>query len=287
MTSEPARAPRSSTAPARGWKGADRYDAVAATYESVRPTYLEELFTAIEGYASLRDHPTVIEVGAGTGQATRQMLDRGWQIDVVEPGVELVARARANTSSAAVRFHNSRFEDVHLEHEAFDLLTAATSWHWTDPHVSYQKAHDALRPGGVIALFWNAHVPDTPHPGWAPIRRAYVDVVPELADLAPLTPDRPGYDPAVELEQCGWFESIERHSYPFEVSYGTDQFLDLLDTYASHSSLTQEKRSALYSRLRSTIRSELGGRVVKPYRAVLVLGRRTDAASPGDPATRL
>lgn len=250
------------------------YDAVAATYEAVRPAYPEDVFRAIVEYAGLPSRPRVLEVGAGTGQATRQMVARGWQVDAVEPGVELITAARANGGGDGVRFHNARFEDVRVENETFDVVTAATSWHWTAADVSYRKARDALRLGGAIALFWNAHVPDTAQPDWAPIRRAYLDVVPELADLAPLTPDRPDYDPVAELEACGWFESIEHRVFPFEVSYTADHFLDLLDTYASHCVLDDERRSRLYDRLRTTIRDELGGKVVKPYRAVLVLGRR-------------
>lgn len=202
------------------------------------------------------------------------MAQRGWLIDAIEPGRRLVAAAQERCTGFSVHFHVTRFEANVLPAGSFDLLAAATSWHWVDPTISYRLAQDALRPDGTVALFWNAHVPDTAHPAWQPIRRAYSDVAPELADLAPLTPDRPDYDPATELSESGWFERVERHRVAFELSYSADEFLTLIDTYASHSSLTPSTRARLHDRLRTAIRDELDGTVIKPYETLLVLGRK-------------
>lgn len=254
--------------------GLSRYDAVAARYEAARPDYPAEVFEAIREYAGVGSDPRVLEVGSGTGQATRQMAALGWSVDAIEPGGQLIAVSEANAGAGAVRFQHARFEDALIDDGVFDVVIAATSWHWVDPEIGYRKAHHALAANGVIALVWNAHVPDTPHPDWVHIRRAYVEVAPELADLAPFTPDRPDYDPATELQHSGYFESIETRAFAFEISYTTNAFIDLLDTYASHDVLDRLRRNRLYERLRLVIDDDLGGVVIKPYRAVLVLGRR-------------
>lgn len=84
-------------------------------------------------------------------------------------------------------------------------------------------------------------------------------------DLAPLTPDRPDYDPETELSNSALFDLIERHVIPVEVKYPTEQFLRLIDTYASHSGLEPHQRAALHARLRTAAKSELGSTVIKPY----------------------
>ena len=259
---------------ARTAHDASRFDQVADMYDAVRPGYPNALFAAIADYRRSSDPPMVLEVGIGTGQATLQMAALGWHLLGIEPGAKLAAVARNRCASFAdVEVLTATYESADLESFAYDVVASATAWHWVDPLVGYDKAARVLRPGGVIALWWNAHVPDTDDGRWVPIRRTYEDVAPELAVLAPLTPDRPDYDPAAELAGSGWFGSIERHVFPFTVEYNAESFLTLLDTYASHQRLGEARRTELYERLTRTIDVELGGTVTKPYEAVLVLGR--------------
>ena len=194
------------------------YDEVAEDYAFARPDYPQELFAAIERYATFGAPPRVVEVGSGTGQATMAMAARGWTVHGVEPGARLAELARRRIPDARTTFHMSRFEDVDLDDQSFDLVAAATSWHWIDPTAGYRRAHSLLGRAGTIALFWNAHVPHTSHPAWQPIRDAYLDAAPDLADLAPLTPDRPDYEPVAELTDSGYFDSIETHTFAFEVT---------------------------------------------------------------------
>ena len=253
-----------------GW---DTYNCAAGAYRAVRPAYPTAMFDRIETYASgLPSVPHVLEIGAGSGQATRQMLVRGWEVVALEPGAELARAARDDLGGFGdVDIRISRFEDVELPDGSFDLITAATAWHWIDPVVGLPKAARLLRPGGTLALWWNAHVPDTTAPGWVPIRRVYEQVAPHLARLAPLTPDRPDYDPVGELTAAPWFTDVEQHDFPFAVSYTAADFLALIGTYASHRTLNDSTRLRLHSALSDAIETELGGTVSKPYNCLLVL----------------
>ena len=250
------------------------YDGVADDYEVARPGYLADVFDTIERYGRFDEPPRVVEVGSGTGQATRQMSARGWTVHGIEPGSRLAEAARARVPGPNTRFDVTRFEDAVLAESSFDLVAAATSWHWVEPDIGYCKAHSLLKPSGTIALFWNAHVPHTTNPAWEPIRDAYLAVAPELADLAPLTPDRPDYDPEHEIRMSGYFDLIERHVFTFDVTYPIDRFLRLLDTYASHQTLDPKRRSLLHERLRIAADDQLSGTVTKPYETLLLLGTR-------------
>ena len=92
--------------------------------------------------------------------------------------------------------------------------------------------------------------------------------------MAPLTPDRHDYDPVAEIEASDLFTDIAVHGFPFSVTYTAEQFLTLLDTYASHAHLEPSAREALHAQLDDVIRKKLGGVVSKPYEAFLVLARR-------------
>ncbi len=254
----------------------DVYDEVAEDYAVARPNYPSEVFEVIQQYSAFAAPPRVVEVGSGTGQATMAMAARGWTVHGVEPGTRLAERARRLAPDPSVSFQVAKFEDAELGDQPFDLVAAATSWHWVDPDVGYRKASSVLRRAGTIALFWNAHVPETSNPAWQPIRNAYLEAAPDLADLAPLTPDRPDYDPAAELRDSGYFESIEMQTFGFDVTYRIDDFLRLIGTYASHRALTANDRTSLRERLRAAAREHLGGMVTKPYVTQLLLGTRRD-----------
>jgi trans-aconitate methyltransferase len=91
-------------------------------------------------------------------------------------GPRLVAAARRNLADFPhVTIIQSSFETWHPPAgERFDLVFAATAWHWIDPALRYQRAWQLLRPGGHLA-FWNAtHVfPDGGDPFFVDIQDVY------------------------------------------------------------------------------------------------------------------
>ena len=103
---------------------------------------------------------------------------------------------------------------------------------------------------------------------------AYERTAPELARLAPLTPDRPDYDPAEELRTSGLFDEVEQHAFVPSVRYTANEFLELISTYASHRHLDPTRRERLHAELARTVDEELAGTVTKPYEARLILGRK-------------
>lgn len=122
---------------------------VAEEYDRVRSSYPDELVD--EACAGLRPGARVAEVGSGTGKLTVALVERGLDVDAVEPDPEMAAVARRHVGEA-VRFHIDRFEDVELPERAFDAVFSATAFHWVDPAVGWAKAARLLRPGGTLAL---------------------------------------------------------------------------------------------------------------------------------------
>jgi len=115
------------------------------------------LFDTLLETAGIDADSAVLELGFATGKATLPLARRGLHITGVEVGAELAAAARRNLAA---------FPDVQIMHSAFetwrppgpgrfDLVLAATAWHWLDPATRYPLAWIQLRSGDHLA-FWSA-----------------------------------------------------------------------------------------------------------------------------------
>src|ERR1700760_4829545 len=157
------------------------FNGVPELYDPVRPPQPFPDPAAIPG---LPEGSAVLEVGCGTGQATRSLASRGYDISAVEAGSGMAALARQRlTGFDNVAVETSTFEDWDSRGRRFDLLLAAASWHWVDPAVGWAKAHASLKPDRWMALIGNVVVRRPGEP----------EVYAETADLhehfAPGNPD--------------------------------------------------------------------------------------------------
>ncbi len=118
------------------------FDSAAALYHQVRPDYPEELLEAVIDAAGLRRGDRLLEVGCATGKATIPLAEWGFRITCVELGPALAAEARRNLAKFAdVEIVEGSFEEWKpTRNQVFDLVYAATAWHWIDPDVRYARA---------------------------------------------------------------------------------------------------------------------------------------------------
>jgi SAM-dependent methyltransferase len=129
------------------------FDEVAEDYDRHRPSYPDVLVDEACEAAGVGSGSAVLEIGCGTGQLTRSLVARELRVTAVEPGGQLLARARDQLDGAGnVRFVNARLEDALLPAARYDAVCSASAIHWVDPDVSWHKAADALVDGGTLAL---------------------------------------------------------------------------------------------------------------------------------------
>jgi SAM-dependent methyltransferase len=135
-------------------KHAESFGAVAAEYDAARPSYPDALFDEIERLTGrpLKD-ADVLDVGAGTGIATRLLTARGARVIAVEPSQGMAEQLRAVTPGFPVV--KAGGDELPFHDASADLVTYAQAFHWTDPAKSVPEAIRVLRPGGSLALWWN------------------------------------------------------------------------------------------------------------------------------------
>jgi SAM-dependent methyltransferase len=243
------------------------FDRVAELYDRARPTYPSDL---IDDVAALG--PRVLEIGPGTGQATRALAERGAQVTAVELGKSLAELARRNVPQAEIV--NADFERWDPESADFDAIVAFTSFHWIDPVLKYVKAARLLRPGGALAVVETEHVQveggDTIS---AEMQEDYDAIVPSPGNRPPPYVHEVG-DLRAEFETGGLFRDVEVRRYRCDVDYTADEWTDVLRTYSDNIARDPETMRRLLDRIHARIDSRPGRRATKHYLFTLTLGRR-------------
>jgi SAM-dependent methyltransferase len=133
------------------------FDRVVAEYDAGRPSYPDGIYDALEPLAGKR----VVEIGAGTGIATRALLTRGASVTAIDAGAAMVTYAKAQSPDlAALVADGARLP---LADGCADLVCCAQSWHWLDPSTRVAEMHRVLAPAGRLAAWWShARVEDEP-----------------------------------------------------------------------------------------------------------------------------
>jgi SAM-dependent methyltransferase len=240
-----------------------RFDEDAERYDRARPGYPPELFDHV-----VRGGERVLEIGPGTGQATAELARRG-SVVAVELGPEMAAVARRKL--AGVEVVTAAFEDWPLPAEPFDLVFAATAWHWIDPAVRVAKAAAALRPGGLLGTVATHHIAGGSEAFFAEVQDCYERWDPATPPgLRQDPPDRIPVDP----EDLGdHFEPPQFHRYEWDQPYTTETYLDVLLTYSNTRALPDADRAGLLDCIRQ-LADRHGGHLVKRYLSELRVARR-------------
>jgi SAM-dependent methyltransferase len=255
------------------------FNQVPEIYDRLRPTYPDQLFADLVAVTGIDPRSAVLEVGCGTGQATRSLAKLRCSVTAVEPGAALAALARRNLETFGnVEIETSKFEDWDDGGRRFDVIVAASSWHWVDSSIGWRRAHEVLLPGGWMALL-----------GHVVVRRpAEPEVYAETADLhelySPANPDwgHPPLEDEVRATNGGWglvndpgslFGPTVVRWYPKVQWFDGASFADLLRSNSIYRKLDADVREPLLDAIAERIRTRMGDRAPRRYLSVLRAGR--------------
>ena len=224
------------------------FDHVALAYDAYRPDYPAQLFDTLEsamGQPLLRAR--VLDVGAGTGIASRALAGRGADVVAVDPGPGVLGVLRSRSTSRVLPVVGDG-NALPVRDGAFDLVTFGQSFHWTAPLRSVPEAARALHDRGVLAVFWN-HLKAGEAPWW----QRFAAESERLCSWA--SAKHEDIDWGVEVERLGIFRWVRKVEIPWVRELPVD---DLVHDYSSHSyvaALEPDDRDGLLDELRTGLRT--------------------------------
>jgi len=249
---------------------AESFGADAERYDRARPGYPDELIERIVVASPGRD---VLDVGCGTGISSRRFQAAGCRVRGLDPDARMAEMARRWGLETEV----ATFEDWEPGERRFDAVVCAQAWHWIDPDAGAAKAARALRPGGVLAIFWNAGLPP------APLTAAFAEIYGRFApdSLVARGWTRPAEEgfaalrrrAAAAIHETGRFAEPDECRLAWERRYSRDEWLDQVPTQGDHNRLPAATQRQLLAEIGAAVDAR-GGAFTMRYTVLALTARR-------------
>jgi SAM-dependent methyltransferase len=237
-------------------------------YDGIRPSYPADLFDAL--FQLLPLQPEIVEVGPGTGQATKDLLARDASVLAIEIGPAMAATLRSNLPSRRLSVVVGDFEGVHMKARAADAIFSASAYHWISQDAQTDRPAAILRSGGIMAIVDLIQVDGPDDAGFfaaaLPIYEQYGQ-----GHAGPPAPTRGNVDPPIRqrLEADRRFHSVALRRYDWNQSYSASDYRNLMLSYSGTQMMDRRDRAGLLDDIESLVRNEFAGVVTRPLVATL------------------
>lgn len=249
------------------------FNEAAEVYDEVRPSYPARLFDDL--FNLLPARPQIVEVGPGTGQATKDLLARGASVHAIEIGPAMAGTLRSNLPSGRLRISVGDFETADIESGA-DAIFSATAYHWVSPASQTDRPAAILRLGGVLAIVDLIQVDSPDDQGFfASAQRIYERFGQE--HTGPPAPTRDAVDPPIRagLQADGRFGPAVVYRYDWNQTYSASDYRKLMLSYSGTQMMAESDRVGLLDNLESFIQTEFSGYVTRPLVVTLTAATLT------------
>jgi SAM-dependent methyltransferase len=209
----------------------------AEAYERGRPGYAEAALDALE----LPPDALVLDLAAGTGKLTRQLVSRFARVLAVEPLDEMRAvLARVVPEAEALP---GSADAIPLPDGSVDAVFVGEAFHWFASDDVLREIARVLRPRGILAILFNQadgdFEPKLPDAFW--------DAYHDLAIQKP-----PEHTVSTGLWRApfpGPFDPLTEARYPNPVELDRDGILAQVASWSMVAALPEQERTQLLARL--------------------------------------
>lgn len=202
---------------------AHSFGAVADAYDRGRPTYPREAAAWLTADAPL----SVLELGAGTGKLTDQLVALGHDVHATDPDAAMLAKLSGRLPE--VRTSQASAEEIPAGDRSYDVVVCAQAFHWFDLDRALPEIARVLKPGGRLSMVWNERDERVP---WVRRLGTIIGTQEQLRD------------PAGALEGTGLFGELEDAVFRFRQQIDQHSIKDLVLSRSNVATLPPDQREA-------------------------------------------
>ena len=254
------------------------FSAGADAYERGRPDYAPEAVATLVRVLRIGPRTRVLDLAAGTGKLTRQLMDTGAEIVAVEPVAEMRAKLVAAVPTAEAL--EGTAERIPVPNHSVDAVVVGQAFHWFDGVRALSEIHRVLKPTGSLGLVWQSR--DATRP-WIGRLNAIID---GATSGQPRFKDE-GWRAAFDL--LALFERLQTASFPYVHRISAETVVDRVASISYVAAMPDERRAVVLDAVRDLVANDpdtASAEVIDlPYRADVFWTRPT--AIPAGPSTGL
>ncbi|WP_327306534.1 class I SAM-dependent methyltransferase [Streptomyces sp. NBC_01298] len=224
------------------------FGARAEAYERFRPGYPPELFDLVREYAG-GPVTSALEIGAGTGKATRLFAGQGVTVTATDPDGAMLRELRKHVRASGVSTVRASLEDLRPGRRRYGLVYAVAALHWTVPEGRWARVAALLEPAGVFASAGGQVRPADPAVTEA-VRAARAPFL--ESDEVPSPDGTPPGDamqwPGTELRRAGsaWFGGVRQVVIDRRLTMSADEYTGYLSTVSAYAALPALEREQVF-----------------------------------------
>ncbi len=255
----------------------ETFNRVADQYDRNRPGYPLAVFADVTQIAGLNQNSRLLEIGCGTGHATIQFAQHGYQIHCIELGENMAALARQRLASFPQVSITIADFDSFTPTASYNLIYAATAYHWLNPQTRVPRLAALLEPSGWLAVWRNHHACTNGASSdfYAAAQEIYKREAPTLAAkfCGLLTAEKILQPEVDEWQSSGLFADVLVHTYLWSRDYTAQEYVEMLNTHSDHQLLPASTRARLFDQL-TQLANTHGGKITKEYVTLLHLAQK-------------
>jgi SAM-dependent methyltransferase len=250
----------------------------AAGYEKARPGYPAWVFDELK-QRGLFAGATLLEIGPGTGQATRELLKtEPRKLVACEPDSRLAQGLRENCPIPdRLEVQVCPFEQAQILESTFDLAVSATAFHWLKSAPALAQIRRALRPGGWWSMWWNIFGDPSDPDLFQQATDALFSKLPRSRSHVRRSDPPFALQVAArqaELSASG-FTHLHHRLERWQFIQSTEQVLALTSTFSPVASLPIAERRAFLDQLRQIADEQFNGKVTRTFLTVFYAGQKS------------
>lgn len=233
------------------------YTALADSYHK-RPNYPRKIIEEIIQFTGLKSGDRVCDIGAGTGNLSVLLAEKGLTVKALEPNLAMYERGVQRTrGNPRISWVNTVAEDTGLESDTYSMASFGSSFNVVDRAVALQESLRICKPSGCLMTIWNHR--DLGDPLQRRIEACIREKLPDY-DYGLRRLDQRTY-----LAQSGLFSQVNSFKCSMRVKQPVD---DVLEAWRSHATLQRqagERFSEIIKDIAEILRGQGLGVIETPY----------------------
>jgi SAM-dependent methyltransferase len=245
----------------------NKFSPLVDAYAKYRRDYPEKAYDLI--YAFCPDvHAQVLDVGCGTGIVTRHLAGHYAHITGTDKEEGMLAEARSKSAEGGekqsqITFLNTTVESMPFEAETFDLVIAASAYHWFDYITAGKEIYRVLKTKGKLCVCWKHQREKTfanlPIFAYENLKKFVADV--PRSNKGPI---------GEQIFKDAGFNTVRLVEFNFDENYSVEEVLGYIQSHSTYNLLNDIQKESYMTANRESVHNHLiDGVYIFKYKMVM------------------